>query len=183
MGNLRCFEKREMITCKSYHMTQLVITIMAPESDSKKFNSGLACGPILPRVMPNTVANTTSPRMLVPGSTFSFSSQSSMGTNIKLYYEKTKEWLRRLGSDDPTLSWDTVLSLKKLLPLVAFSGGIGTVRCWAIQACTRFGGNIFLTRSINVSMVETFFADFVVSAAELPTPGWIETTRIIPKIR
>lgn len=32
-------------------------------------------------------------------------------------------------------------------------------------------------------MVETFLADFVVCAAELPTPGWIETTRIIPKIR
>lgn len=32
-------------------------------------------------------------------------------------------------------------------------------------------------------MVETFFARLLLSVGLLPTPGWIEMTRIIPKIR
>lgn len=54
-------------------MTQLVITIIAPDSDSKKLSNGLAGGPILLRVMPITVANTTSPRILEPDTCFSTS--------------------------------------------------------------------------------------------------------------
>lgn len=74
------FAKRILI-CESYHMTQLVITIIAPDSESKKLSSGFACGPILPRVMPITVEKTTSPRILEPEITFCSSSLSSMGTN------------------------------------------------------------------------------------------------------
>lgn len=73
--------KKRMLICESYHMTQLVITIIAPDSESKKLNSGFACGPILPRVMPITVAKTTSPRILEPETTFSSSSHSSTGTS------------------------------------------------------------------------------------------------------
>lgn len=62
------------------------------------------------------------------------------------------------------------LLLKRLLPVTS-SGGMASSRCWAIQASTIFGGNIFLTRSINVSTVETFCVGFLVSEAELPTPG------------
>lgn len=69
---------------RSYHMTQWVISIMAPDSDSKKLNNGFACGPIFPRVIPSTVANTTSPRILVPGTCFSTSSHSSILTNKNL---------------------------------------------------------------------------------------------------
>lgn len=74
------FEKRILI-CESYHMTQLVINIIAADNDSKKFNNGFACGPILLRVMPNTVANTTSPRILEPETNFSSNPQSSTGAN------------------------------------------------------------------------------------------------------
>lgn len=77
------FEQRILIG-ESYQITQLVINIMAPDSDSKKFNNGLACGPILPRAMPNTVANTTRPRILVPDTSFSTISQSSIGANNRV---------------------------------------------------------------------------------------------------
>lgn len=62
-------------------MTHFVITIIAPDSESKKLNSGFVCDPILPRVMPITVANTTSPRILEPGDSTSSGFHSSKGAN------------------------------------------------------------------------------------------------------
>lgn len=41
---------------------------------------------------------------------------------------------------------------------------------------------MFLTKSIKVSVVETFLVITVLSFVLLPTPGWIEITRIIPEI-
>jgi len=77
-----------MITRESYHITQLVINIIAPDSESKKLNNGFACGPILPRVMPITVANTTSPRILDPETIFSSSSHSSKGTTRQYQFKR-----------------------------------------------------------------------------------------------
>lgn len=58
-----------LLLCElTYQTTQLVIIIMAVERVSKKLSKGFPFSPILPRVMPSTVENTTRPRIFVPGS-------------------------------------------------------------------------------------------------------------------
>lgn len=50
----------------AYHMTHLVISIVASDKASKKDKRIFPCSPILLRAIPNTIPNTTNPKVFIP---------------------------------------------------------------------------------------------------------------------
>merc|ERR1719445_21879 len=144
-------------------MTQVVITIMASDRLVKNASRGFPFSPSLARDTPRMIAKVMRPRILEPEvhSPLNFQVRGSPGS------------LRWFSS-----------SKYAVVQLLSLQGGlIRAVLYCCIVAWTMLGGTACLIRSIRVSGVVTSRALIFLSLLSCPeTPGWMETTRMMPRM-